>query len=312
MPFHPQVQAIRDQLEADQVPSLYTLPIEEARARDVKSAIVTAGTPEHVAGVRDFTIPGPAGDLAARLYRPVAPGPALPAMVYFLGGGWSLGTLDTSDAVCRRITNLAGCASVAVSYRLAPENKFPAAVDDCYAGTAWVASHAAELGIDATRLAVAGDSSGGNLAAAVALASRERGGPSLVHQLLVYPNTDYRADTDSMREVTDQYFFNPHAIAWYWGMYLATPADGDNLLASPMRAADVSGLPPATVITADFDPLRDESELYAKKLADAGVPTEVIRYDGMMHGFFTMIGVLDVAREAVATAADRLSRAFSA
>ncbi len=314
--LHPQVRAIRDRLEADQVPSLFTLPIEEARARDVRSALTTAGTLEPVAEVRDLVIPGPAGDLAARLYRPavagsVAAGSALPAMVYFFGGGWSLGTLDTSDAVCRRITNLAGCASVAVSYRLAPENKFPAAVEDCYAGTAWVAAHADELGIDSARLAVAGDSSGGNLAAAVALLARERGGPRLIHQLLVYPNTDYRADTDSMREVTDKYFFNPNAISWYWGMYLAAPADGENPLASPMRAADVSGLPPATVITADYDPLRDESELYAKKLADAGVPTEVIRYDGMMHGFFTMIGILDVAREAVATAADRLSRAFA-
>jgi acetyl esterase len=310
MPFHPQVQAIRDRLEADQVPNLYTLPIAEARTQDVKGAITTAGPPEPVAVVRDFAIPGEAGDIAARIYRPAADGP-LPALVYFFGGGWSLGTLDTSDAVCRMITNRAGCASIAVSYRLAPENKFPAAVHDCYSGIAWVAEHADELGVDATRLAVGGDSSGGNLAAAVTLLARERGGPALRHQLLVYPNTDAAAGTDSMREITDQHFFNANAIKWYWGMYLASPEDGDNPLASPLRAKDLSGLPPATVITAELDPLRDESELYARKLAEAGVPAEVIRYDGMMHGFFTMVGILDTAREAVGTAADRLASAFA-
>jgi acetyl esterase len=310
MPFHPQVQAIRDRLEAEQVPNLYTLPIEEARARDVKGAITTAGPPEPVAEVRDFVVPGPAGDLTARLYRPSTAG-ALPVLVYFFGGGWSLGTLDTSDAVCRMITNRAGCASVAVSYRLAPENKFPAAVDDCYAGAAWVEAHAAELGVDAARLAVGGDSSGGNLAAAVTLRAREFGAPAFVHQLLVYPNTDATADTPSMREVTDEHFFNKNAIAWYWGMYLASPDDGLSPFASPLKAADLSGLPPATVITAELDPLRDESELYARALSQAGVPAEIIRYDGMMHGFFTMVGILDVAREAVATAADRLARAFA-
>ncbi len=310
MPFHPQVQAIRDQLAVSQVPGLYTLSIEEARERDVKGAITTAGQVEPVALVRDFVIPGQAGDLAARIYH--ADGTSeLPALVYFYGGGWSLGTLDTSDAVCRAITNRAGCASIAVSYRLAPENKFPAAVEDCYAGTAWAAAHAAELGIDASRLAVGGDSSGGNLAAAVALLARERGGPSLVHQLLVYPNTDYAGATDSVRDIDDEYFFNSKSIAWYWGMYLASPRDGENPLASPLRAADLSGLPAATVITAELDPLRDEAELYGKRLAEAGVPAEIIRYDGMMHGFFTMLGVLDAAREAVGTAADRLSAAFA-
>ncbi len=310
MPFHPQVQAIWDGLEANPVPGLYTLSISEARERDVRGATTTAGALEPVAEIRDFTIPGPAGPMAARLYRPAGTEPK-PGLVYFFGGGWSLGTLDTSDAVCRMITNRAGCASVAVSYRLAPEHKFPAAIEDCYAGTAWVAAHADELGIDAGRLAVGGDSSGGNLAAAVALLGKDRRGPRLAHQLLVYPNTDYAADTDSRREINYQHFFNSQSIAWYWGMYLASPEDGRNPLASPLRAADVTGLPPATVITAEFDPLRDESELYAKKLADAGVPAEIIRYEGVMHGFFTMVGVLDSAREAIGAAADRLAGAFA-
>jgi acetyl esterase len=309
MPLHPQVQAMHDRLERDNVPNLYTLGIEEARAADVKSAVVT-GTTEPVAEIREFTIPGPAGRLDARMYRPADAGP-LPVLVYFFGGGWSLGTLDTSDAVCRMLTNAAHCVSIAVSYRLAPEHKFPAAIEDCYAGTAWIAAHAADLGLDATRLAVGGDSSGGNLAAAVALAARDRGGPALKHQLLVYPNTDYQADTDSMREATDQHFFNPNAVAWYWGMYLASEQDGANPLASPLRAGDLSGLPSATVITAEFDPLRDEGELYAKRLDQAGVAAEIIRYDGMMHGFFTMVGILDTARTAVTAAADRLARAFA-
>ena len=268
MPLHPQVQAIRDRLEREPSPMLYTLPIEEARAADIRSAVASGGEVEHVADVRELAFSGPAGPMAARMYRPAGTGP-LAALVYFYGGGWSLGTLDTSDAVCRMITNLAGCATIAMGYRLAPENKFPAAVQDCHAGTAWVAAHAAELGLDAARLAVGGDSSGGNLAAAVTLAARERGGPALRHQLLVYPNTDYKADTASMREMIDPLFFNPKSVAWYWGMYLASDSDGENPLASPLRAADLSGLPPATVITAEYDPLRDEGERYAERLAAA-------------------------------------------
>lgn len=309
-PFHPQVQAIRDRLEAEPVPPLYTLPIEEARARDVEGATTTAGPPEAVANVSDFVIPGQAGDLAARMYR-FADDQALPALVYFFGGGWSLGSLETSDAVCRMITNRAKCASIAVSYRLAPEHKFPAAVLDCHQGVSWVAEHAAELGIDEGKIAVGGDSSGGNLAAAVTLLAKERGGPRLIHQLLVYPNTDAAADTESMREITDEVFFNVNSVKWYWGMYLKSADDAGNPLASPLRAADLSGLPPATIITAELDPLRDESELYAKRLAEHGVRAEVIRYDGMMHGFFTMVGMLDTAREAVSTASARLASAFT-
>lgn len=305
------MQAIRDRLEAEPVPPLYTLPIEEARARDVKGAVTTAGAFEPVAQVRDFVFPGEAGDLGARIYR-AADGGVLPAVVYFFGGGWSLGTLDTSDAVCRMIANRARCASIAVSYRLAPEHKFPAAVLDCYEGVSWVFAHADELGIDKERIAVGGDSSGGNLAAAVALLAKERGGPRLIHQLLVYPNTDAAADTESMSEITDELFFNVKSVKWYWGMYLNSAEDANNPLASPLRAADLSGLPPATIITAEFDPLRDESELYAKRLVDHGVPAEIIRYNGMIHGFFTMVGILDTAREAVSAASARLAAAFTA
>jgi acetyl esterase len=308
--LHPQVQAIRDRLRQGRVPHLSTLSIHQARAADRAAAAAGTGQAEPVAEVRDIEFPGPAGQLPARVYRPAGAGP-LPVLVYFYGGGWSLGTLDTCDGVCRMLANAAGCVTVATGYRLAPEHKFPAAVRDCHAGARWVAEHAAGLGADATRLAVGGDSSGGNLAAAVALLSRDHGDPAITHQLLVYPNTDHQADTPSMREIADEYFFNPASVRWYWGMYLAAPEDGLNPLASPLRADDLSGLPPATVITAGYDPLRDEAEMYARKLAAAGVPAEVIRYDGMMHGFFTMTGALDTAREAVREAAARLRVAFA-
>ncbi len=308
--LHPQVLAIRDRLRRDRVPHLSTLSIEQARAADRAAAATGTGEAEPVAEIRDMEIAGPGGPISVRVYRPDGAGP-LPVLVYFYGGGWSLGTLDTCDGVCRMITNAAGCVTVAAGYRLAPEHKFPAAVEDCHASAQWVADHAAELGADATRLAVGGDSSGGNLAAAVALRARDLGGPAIAHQLLVYPNTDHEADTPSMRQFADEHFFNPSSVRWYWGMYLAAPEDGANPLASPLRAGDLSGLPPATVVTAEYDPLRDEAELYAGKLAAAGVPVEIVRYDGMMHGFFTMVGALDTSREAVLDAARRLRVALT-
>ncbi|MCW2932459.1 MAG: alpha/beta hydrolase [Actinomycetia bacterium] len=318
--LHPQVLALRERLRRDKVPHLTTLTIEEARAADLAAVVAGGGNAEPVGDVMETTIPGPATlepaaadpppGLRLRVYRPAGTGP-WPVLVYFFGGGWSLGTLDTCDAICRMLTNAAGCVTVSVGYRLAPEHKFPAAVEDCYAGAAWAASHAEELGGDPARLAVGGDSSGGNLAAAVALMARDRGGPAIAHQLLVYPNTDYQARTPSMRDISDEYFFNPASVRWYWGLYLATPADGANPLASPLRADDLSGLPAATVITAEHDPLRDEGELYAKKLEEAGVPAKTLRYDGMIHGFFTMVGALHTARAAVLDAAEQLRGAFA-
>jgi acetyl esterase len=308
--WHPQVVALRDRIRRDRVPHLSTLSIEQARAADRAAIAAGTGQAEPVAVVEELTIPGPSGELRARMYRPDSDAD-LPILVYYFGGGWSLGTLDTGDGVCRMLTNAVGCVTISVEYRLAPEHTFPAGVQDCYAGAVWASAHAGELGADATRLAVGGDSSGGNLAAAVALLARDRGGPAIAHQLLVYPNTDYQADTSSMRELNDEYFFNAASVRWYWGMYLAAPEDGADPLASPLRADDLSGLPPATVITAEYDPLRDEAEAYAARLRAAGVPAEVMRQAGMMHGFFTMIGVLDTARTTVLTAADRLHDALA-
>jgi acetyl esterase len=310
MTLDPQVQAIRARRETEGYTPLYEMSLRRARAEDLASIRAAGGEPEPVASVRNGWIDGPDGPLRLRIHRPAGDGP-LPALVYFFGGGWVLGTVDTSDAICRALANAAGCVTVSVGYRLAPEHKFPAAVHDCAAAVRWVAANAADIGVDRGRIAVGGDSAGGNLAAAVTLLARA-GGPALAHQLLVYPNTDHRADTPSRRESVDPLLFNRTSVDWYWGHYLASTSDGADPLASPLRAPDLSGLPPATVITAEHDPLRDEGEAYAARLADAGVPVELRRFDGMIHGFFAMGGDLDRGREAVGWAADRLRAAFAA
>jgi acetyl esterase len=281
-------------------PPLYTLSVEEARAADLAAIRAAAGAGEPVRHVTDRHLPGPGGDLPIRVYRPVDAAGPLPTVVYFFGGGWVLGSVDTSDEICRALANAVPCQVITVGYRPAPEHKFPAAVDDCRTAVAWIAANAAELGVDPDRLAVAGDSAGGNLAAVVTL---DRGGPALAAQVLVYPNTDYRGDTGSMRENDDPAAFNRRSVAWYWGHYLASPDDGRDPRASPLLAEDLTGLPPALVITAEHDPLRDEGEQYAERLREAGVPVVATRYAGVAHGFFAMSGVVDAAREARAEAA---------
>jgi acetyl esterase len=308
MPLDPQAEAYRDKRAADAVPPLYTRSLAEARAADLAAIRESAGTGEPVHQVTDRVIPGPGGNLPLRVYRPAGAGPQ-PVLLYFFGGGWTLGSIETSDGICRALANAVPCTVVTVGYRLAPEHRFPAAVHDCEAATRWVAEHAAELGVDPARIAVGGDSAGGNLAAVVALLARDAG-PPLAAQLLVYPNTRYRSQTASMRESTDPWLFNSASVGWYWSHYLADPADGSNPLASPLLAEDLTGLPPALVITAEYDPLRDEGEQYGERLREAGVPTVVTRYAGMMHGFFAMSGILDAARRAVQQAAGQLATHF--
>jgi|HubBroStandDraft_4_1064222.scaffolds.fasta_scaffold18978_2 acetyl esterase len=299
---------MRDQREREHVPPLYEMSLAEARAADLASIRAGGGEPEPVHEVTDLTIPGPGGELALRLYRPAAGGP-LPVLLYFFGGGWVLGTIDTADGVSRTLANSAGAMVAVVGYRLAPEHPFPAAIDDCYAATAWVAAHATEIGADPARLAVGGDSAGGNLAAAVALRARADG-PALAGQLLVYPNTDQLADDESIRAADDRFLFNRHSVAWYRRHYLLDAADAASPLASPLRAGSLAGLPPALVITAECDPLRDQGEAYARRLADEGVQVELSRYEGMAHGFFTMAGTVDASRAALAQAAARLREWF--
>lgn len=283
-----------------------------AEAREAERAeLEQLGEAEPVAGVVDESLPGPAGLIPIRVYRPQCV-QLLPALVYFFGGGWVTGSLDTADRVCRRLANSTPCAVVAVSYRRAPEHPFPAAVEDCDAATRWLAGYGAEFGVDSRRLAVGGASAGGNLAAATAQLAYEQGGPELRLQVLVYPLLDYRADTPSMRETVDPVFFDRNDVAWCWAHYLTCDPDGDSPRASPLRVADLRGLPPALVITAAIDPLRDQGELYAARLAAAGVRTELVRFEGMVHGFFSMNGVLAAAEQAQAVTAASLRRAFSA
>jgi acetyl esterase len=274
---------------------------------------LTAGRrgPE-LARVEDLHVPGSVGAIPARLYRPDAAAP-LPLLVYFHGGGFVVCDLDTHDPTCRHLALRAGCAVLSVDYRLAPEAKFPAAPEDCFAATLWAAANAARLGVDAARIAVAGDSAGGNLAAVVAAMTRDRGGPRLVHQLLVYPVTDlvgFESSHASYRENAEGYFLTAAMMRWFAGHYLERTEHGRNPLASPLLAPDLSGLAPATLITAEYDPLRDEGELYGERLRSAGVPVAQRRYDGMIHGFFAMTEMLDRAREALDWAGARLRAAF--
>ena len=309
MPLDPQIQAMRDRRAENGSAQLYTLNIDQARAEDLASIRATGGEPEPVYEVVDQLLPGPDGDLPVRVYRPSAERP-LPALLYYFGGGWTLGSIDTSDGICRSLANAAGCLVVTVEYRLAPEHPFPAAVEDCHAALRWVAAQAGELGADPARLAVGGDSAGGNLAAVVSLLAHADEDLDLAGQLLVYPNTDQLADTGSIIENDDPWLFNRHSVDWYRRHYLATPQDAENPLASPLRAKDLGGLPPALVITAEYDPLRDQGEEYARRLAEAGVPVELSRYPGMVHGFFGMAGTVDGGREAIAQAAAHLRTWF--
>lgn len=303
MSLDPQVRAMRDRALAAGTPPLYTLSIDQARAADLAAIRAAAGTGEPVHQVTDRDIPVPAGDLPIRIYRPVDTAEPLPTLVYLFGGGWALGSIETSDGICRSLANAVPCQVITVGYRLAPEHKFPAAVDDCFAAVSWIAANAAELGVDADRLAVAGDSAGGNLAATVTLQARDSGKPALTAQVLVYPNTDYRGGTGSMRANDDPALFNRRSVAWYWSHYLTSPDDGLDPLASPLLAEDLTDLPPALVITAEHDPLRDEGEQYAERLREAGVPVVATRYSGMAHGFFAMSGVVDAANDARAEVA---------
>jgi acetyl esterase len=308
VPLDPQLQAMRDQSERDNVPPLYAMSLTDARTADLASIRQSGGEPEPVYEVTDLTIPGPGGELPLRVYRPASERP-LPVLLYFFGGGWVLGTIDTADGVSRSLANSSGALVVVVGYRLAPEHPFPAAIDDCYAALRWVAEHATEIGADPARLAVGGDSAGGNLAAAAALLARSDG-PALAGQLLVYPNTDQLAEDQSMRDADDPFLFNHHSVAWYRRHYLTDPDTAANPLASPLRADHLAGLPPALVITAEYDPLRDQGEAYARRLSDEGVPVELSRYPGMAHGFFTMAGTVDASRAAIAQAASSVRAWF--
>jgi acetyl esterase len=310
MPVHPQVQALIDALGLNALPGLETLTPPAARERfQVMAELRRKSGVEAIHEVHDVQITGPAGPLPLRIYTPPVQKPA-PALVFYHGGGWVIGDLESHDHVCRSLANGAQCVVAAVDYRLAPEAKFPAAVDDCFAATRWVADHSAELGIDPLRIAVGGDSAGGNLAAVVARLARDRGGPALMYQLLVYPVTDLRMSSASYVENADGPLLTKAAMAWFIDQYAHSDADRTDPLASPLLTPDLAGLPPALVLTAECDPLRDEGEAYGKRLMEAGVPAEVKRYAGMPHGFFSFGTAFDGSKEAMADALLRLRSAF--
>jgi acetyl esterase len=307
MPVDPQIQALLD-LRAT-LPPLHTLSVADAREQMAARAIPGLRIPE-VASVVNRDMQGPAGSLPLRIYTPFGKGP-FPLMVFFHGSGFVVCSLDTHDAMCRNLCEGGGCVVVSVDYRLAPEAKFPAAPDDCLAATRWAVANAGALGTDPSRVVVAGDRAGGNLAAVTALRARDEGGPALLGQLLIYPVTDYvTPGTPSMAENADGYGLTRQGMAWFWDHYLADPSQAAHPHASPLRSNNLSGLPPALVMTAEYDPLRDEGEYYGQALQAAGVPTEIARWDGMNHGFFFFVGIVGKSGEAMAQSCAWLRATF--
>jgi acetyl esterase len=288
MALHPELKAI---LETPFAHMLFNLKENYVQIRAASESMKLP--PEHlppIASVENRKIPGPAGEIPVRIYTPAGKGP-FSAIVFFHGGGFVLGDLDMHELTCRNLANASGHKIISVDYRLAPEHTFPAAPEDCYAATKWVAENAAQLQIDAKRISVAGDSAGGNLAAVVTLMARDRNGPALHKQVLVYPVTEHFAEGQatphsSYVENAEGYMLTAQAMDHFWHLYLGTVSDADSAYASPLRAKDLSGLPAAIVITAEYDPLRDEGERYAARLREAGVPVTLRRFDGMIHGFW--------------------------
>ena len=282
--LHPQAKAFLDQRAALGARPVNELTVEAAREQAVRLARAMGGPAEPVARVDERLLPGPYGDIPVRIYLTQLHG-YVPMLVYFHGGGWVVGNLETVDAFCRSMTNLSRCTVVSVNYRHAPEHKFPLPVEDAYAVTQWVATHAATLGGDPARLAVGGTSAGGTQAAVVAQMAHDRRGPQIACQLLIVPVIDHNFETASYRENADGYGLTVDGMHWYWKHYLGTAADGTHPYASPIRAASLRGLPPAIVVTAEFDPLRDEGEAYAARLRAEGVPVVAKRFEGMVHQF---------------------------
>ena len=315
MPLDPDVKAALDRRAAADGPAQYEVPPAELRAR--QESLQRKPGPE-IAAVSDHMVPGPHGDVPVRVYVPAGgevPASAgttgLPVCMWFHGGGWIYGSVDSNDANCRELANRAGVIMVSVDYRLAPDHKFPVPFDDSYVATAWAAANAASFGGDPSRVGVAGMSAGGNHAAAIALRARDEGGPALVHQSLIYPVLDRDFQRPSYAENGAAYYnLSIEMVRYCWECYLADEADGANPYATPMAADDLSGLPSAFVLTVQYDPLRDEGEAYAERLRAAGVPTEVSRYDGVVHGFFNAGIPFERTWEAMDEVAADLRKAF--
>ncbi|HET7083570.1 MAG TPA: alpha/beta hydrolase [Rhizomicrobium sp.] len=312
MPLDPLVKAFLDRAAQIPRPKVWDMAPAMARQSFAGMMQLTGPTDVAVGKVESFTIPGPDGALRARSYSPVAAVGPLPTLIYFHGGGFIAGSLESHDGLCRLFTAEGGFKVIAVDYRLAPEHRYPAAVDDAWAATQWIEQNAAQLGVDAGRVAVGGDSAGGMLAAIVTQLAREKGGLKIAYQLLLFPNTQIGGETSSLKEFAVGYFLERRAIEYFNSLYLAPGADTASPKLSPLRAKDFSGLPPAYVMLGGFDPLHDEGLAYAEKLKAAGIKVTVADYAQMVHGFIYLQTVLPQAHEAVAKAATAVKQALDA
>ena len=309
MALHPAIKTLLDQVAAQGSPPLSSQGVELVRQGYVATRGFLSEKPD-VANVEDRVIPGPAGDIPVRIYTPDGVAP-YPVLVYYHGGGWVIGSIETHDGICRAYANAAGCIVVNVDYRLAPEHRFPAAVDDAFAVLNWVAEHAADFGGDPSRMAVGGESAGANLSAVIAQLATEAGRPALKYQILAYPVTNLAFDTESYETNADGYFLTQESMRWFWDLYLNDESEGADPKASPLLREDVSGLPSGIVITPEYDPLRDEGIAYGRRLKEAGVDFEVWVPDGMIHEFLGMTNILPEAKQAIETLGGKLRTAFA-
>jgi acetyl esterase len=312
MPLDPVLKAFLDQVAAIGGPK--TWEMQPSEAREAFTGLMQLAGPKDIpiGKVTNISIPIADGEIAARNYSAVASGgELLPTLVVFHGGGWVIGNIDTHDGLCRMIANGSGCRVISVEYRLSPESKFPGPVEDAMAAVEWIEKNAAQLGVDANRLAVGGDSAGGALAAVVTQIAKEKGSPKIAHQMLLFPVTQIGEETTSLREYAEGYFLERKTLDWFYAHYLPVAADKKNPRISPLAAADLSGLPPAYIMLAGFDPLHDEGLQYAEKLRAAGVPVTIMDYPDMVHDFIYLQAVLPQAAEALNSAAKALKTALS-
>jgi acetyl esterase len=311
--LHPQARALLRLIEEKGLPPTETLSPGQARAVYRERRTFTQPEPPQVGSVREIEARGPAGPIPLRSYRPAGSkaDAVLPVLVYYHGGGWVIGDLDTHDTLCRQLANLSGCAVIAVDYRMGPGHRFPAAVDDSIAATRWVRANAGALKVDPERLAVGGDSAGGNLAAVVALAARDSGDLPIAFQLLIYPATDQRRGAPSHTSNGEGYLLTRDTISWFHDHYIADAAQDLDWRASPLLHADHARLPPAFVLTAGYDPLRDEGLQYAQKLSEAGNRAALVNFERQIHGFILMGRVIDEANVAVQLCAAQLKQALA-
>ncbi len=312
MPLDPQVQAVLDAAKKANVAELWQLTPHDARAEYLRRTN-RLKIDVDIHRFEDREIDGPAGQIPIRIYTPREPKPneKLPVLVWYHGGGYVIGDLDTHDSVCRALANEADCIVVAVDYRLAPEHKFPAAVDDCEAALKWVAKHAPEINADGARIAVGGDSAGGNLATVVSILARDAGFPNIVFQLLIYPVTAPEPETKSHHAFAEGYLLTRKTITWFFTHYIRSSKDTKDFRYAPLEADDLSSLPPALIIVAGYDPLRDEGVEYAEAMIHAGNRVRLSNYEGMVHGFYLMGGMVDASRRAVSESAAMLREAFA-